>query len=363
MAHTIAAGAGRRRERDVAQQGGFWNGGDLIRNALAGVRVIDISVNAPGPFTSMMLADLGAEVISIVNPAQAAPAYAGAADDHMLAGRGSSYDALARGKSKRPLNLKSQQGLEAILDSVRQADVLISEMRPGKLDSLGIGWDTLHAVSPRLILCEITGYGRSVPHRARAGHDINYLALSGALSLIRDTHGKPVVPQNLIGDYAAGGTIAVSVILAALIERGRTGLGQRITLSMTDGIRYLMSDIAATTLLAGHPEESWRATLNGGMPTYDTYQTADGGWIAVGALEPKFIATLAEKLAWPQLVDLMARKDGWDDARRGLQDRFATRSREAWTRLFEHCDACVTPVLSLDETRLKGIPSIDEVLA
>ena len=333
-----------------------------MKTALAGVRVIDISVNAPGPFASMMLADLGAEVVSIENPAQVAPSYAGAADDPMLSGRGGPHDALARGKAKRALNLKSGQGRAMLLELVRQADILISEMRPGKLDNLGLGWDVLRPINPRLILCEISGYGREVPHAGRAGHDINYLALSGALSLIRDSAGKPIVPQNLIGDYAAGGTIAVAAILAALIERQRTGLGQRIELSMTDGIRYLMSDIAAATLLAGHPEEGWRSSLNGGMPTYDTYQTADGGWIAVGALEPKFIAILANRLGWPYLVNLMSHKDGWPEARSGLRERFKARSRETWTRLFADSDACVTPVLSLDETRVAGLPSIAEVI-
>jgi hypothetical protein len=157
-----------------------------MRDALKGIRVIDLSINAPGPFASKMLADLGAAVTCVTNPAQAAPAYAGAEDDPMLAARGGPHDALYAGKTSCALDLKSDPGRAALLDLVKAADVLISEMRPGKLDALGLGWEVLRAANPRLVLCEITGYGRKAPNAARAGHDINYLALSGALSLIRD---------------------------------------------------------------------------------------------------------------------------------------------------------------------------------
>jgi alpha-methylacyl-CoA racemase len=333
-----------------------------MRDALKGIRVIDLSINAPGPFASKMLADLGAAVTCVTNPAQAAPAYAGAEDDPMLAARGGPHDALYAGKTSCALDLKSDPGRAALLDLVKAADVLISEMRPGKLDALGLGWEVLRAANPRLVLCEITGYGRKAPNAARAGHDINYLALSGALSLIRDGKGKPVVPQNLIGDYAAGGTMAVAAILAALFARERTGQGQRIDLSMTDGIRYLMADISAATLLAGHPEESWRGTLNGAMPTYDTYRTADGGWIAVGALEPKFIAVLADGLNWPELTGLMRRKDRWPEARLGLERRFSERELSHWVALFDTTDACVTAVLALDAAHPAGCLGIEATI-
>ncbi|MFD1985413.1 CaiB/BaiF CoA transferase family protein [Mesorhizobium newzealandense] len=333
-----------------------------MKTALTSIKVIDISVNAPGPFASMVLADMGAEVISVVNPVQAKPEYAGAADDPMLAGRGGPNDALARGKSRLPLNLKSEEGRADLLQLVRTADVFISEMRPGKLEALGLGWEVLGSENPRLVLCEITGYGSKAPHAARAGHDINYLALSGVLSLIRDGQGKPVAPQNIIGDYAAGGTLAVSAILAALLERGRTDKGQRICLSMTDGVRYLLSDISAATVLGGHPEESWRGSLSGGMPTYDTYATSDGGWVAAGALEPKFIAEIGRKLGWPELSGLMERKEGWPEARKGLTERFKARSLDDWSSVFADSDACVTPVLSLAEAHPGGMPELVDVV-
>lgn len=333
-----------------------------MKTALTGIRVIDISVNAPGPFSSMVLADMGAEVVSVVNPLQTKPEYAGAADDPMLAGRGGPNDALARGKSRLLLNLKSETDRADLLERVGTADVFISEMRPGKLEALGLGWDVLKSRNSRLVLCEITGYGRDVPHAARAGHDINYLAFSGALSLIRDEHNKPVVPQNLIGDYAAGGTLAVSAILAALLERARTGQGQHIHLSIADGIRYLLSDISAATILGGHSEESWRGSLSGGMPTYDTYSTSDGKWIAVGALEPKFIAEIGRKLGWVELSSLMERKEGWPEAKRGLAERLRSRPLAEWTELFADSDACVTPVLSLAEAHPFGLPQMADVV-
>ena len=329
---------------------------------LAGVRVIDLSINAPGPFASKLLADLGADVLSIVNPALAGgPAYAGAQTKPMLSARGGPADALQGGKTIRAIDLKAASGRAELLGLIDTADVLISEMRPGKLEALGLGYEVLSERNPRLILCEISGYGKNHPLALRAGHDINYLARSGALSLIQDQNGRPVIPQNIIGDYAAGGSLSVTAILAALYEREKTGKGRQIALAMTAGIQYLMADIAAATLLAGHPSESWRATLNGGMPTYDVYQTADGLWMAVGALEPKFIAILAEALAWPELAELMNSIATWEAARRGLATRFRTRSRAEWVALFDPLDACVSPVLALDELGPQALPSLKEV--
>lgn len=333
----------------------------MTLTALSEVTVIDLSANAPGPFASMMLADLGAEVTVITNPS-GAPDYAGAQEDPMLAGRGGAHDMLARGKAILPLDLKSDAGRDALLERVTSADVLISEMRPGKIEALGLGWDVLKEQNPSLILCEITGYGRDDPFAVRAGHDLNYLARAGVQSLIRDRSGSPVVPQNLMGDYAAGGSFAVSAILAALLERVRTGEGQRLTVSMLDGVKYLASDIVAATLRGGHPEDSWRATLNGGMPTYDCYRTADDKWISVGALEPKFIAKLAQGLDWPELVDLMARKETWPTARQGLIDRFGAASRDEWEARFATLDACLAPVLSVDEAGQSGWPDFARVI-
>ena len=332
-----------------------------MRDALSDIRVLDLSVNAPGPFTSMMLSDLGATVTRIVNPA-GTPQYASAQDDPMLATRGGPTDALNRGKSAVELNLKSVPGRDALLKLVEAADVLISEMRPGKLEALNLGWETLIGLNPKLILCEITGYGPVGPLAARAGHDINYLALSGTLSLLRDGFGKPLPPQNVMGDYAAGGSLAVSGILAALYQRISTQKGQHLQVSMTDGIRYLVSDIAAATVLGGHPEEHWRGTLSGAMPTYACYETSDGHWMAVGALEPKFIAVLSDVLAWPELVDLMADKARWPDARLGLENRFVEKTRSEWEALFAPLDACVTPILSLAEAAQSRWPDFAEVL-
>lgn len=332
-----------------------------MNDALAGIRVIDLSVNAPGPFASMLLADLGAEVTTVVNPAAAAPAYAGAEADPVLGTRGSAEDALQRGKTRRAIDLKSDSGRAELLGLLDEADVLISEMRPGKLEAVGLGYDVLSARNPRLVVCEVTGYGKDGPLSTRAGHDINYLARSGVLSLIRDRDGRPVIPQNIIGDYAAGGSLSVNAILSALIARQRTDRGRRVVLSMTDGALYLATDIAAATLLAGHPSERWRPTLGGGMPTYAVYQTADGEWMAVGALEPKFIAILAEALGWPELPSLMADRVRWDEARSGLEERFRRRSRSDWTALFDPLDACVAPVLTLDELPSGTLPDTAQV--
>lgn len=323
-------------------------------NALKGIKVVDLSVNAPGPFASKMLADLGAEVINIVRPNMRAPEYAGLADDPMMAARGGVHDALSFGKTLKELNLTTLDGHEKAIDLIEHADVLISEMRPGKLESLGLEYEMLSGRNRRLILCHITGYGRTDPRAHCASHDINYLALSGALSLCRDANDKPVIPQNIVADYAAGGSFASSAILAALFQREKTGRGAELVISMTDGVRYLIADITAATLLAGADPESWRPMLTGGMPTYDTYATRDGKWLAVGALEPKFIAEIARVLEWEQLCDLMSDQAGWPQARAGLTTRFRTRTRDAWSTIFADTDACVTPVLTIDETSGDG---------
>lgn len=333
-----------------------------MKDALAGVRVLDLSINAPGPFASMMLADLGAEVTCITHPGRGAPAYAGAGDDPVLGKRGGPADALMRGKASMALDLKSGAGRSALLSQLAETDVVLSEMRPGKLEALGLGYATLAASNPLIVLCEITGYGRHHPRALSAGHDINYIAGAGALDLIRDRNGRPVLPQNILADYAGGGHMAVTAILAALLKRARTGQGCRITVSMETAVRYLLTDLSAATALGGLPSDAWRGSLGGGMPTYGVYRTADGAWMAVGALEPKFVSALADALAWPELVALMEDRRSWPEARAGLAARFACRSRDAWTALFAGTEACVTPVLSIEEIGPDALPALDEVL-
>jgi alpha-methylacyl-CoA racemase len=317
---------------------------------LTGLRVVDLSINAPGPHASMMLADMGAEVVSVVNPHTAgALAYAAAEGDPMLTGRNAPYDALMRGKRSAALDLKSELGREAVLRLAERADVLIEEMRPGKMAALGLGYQALAARNPRLVMCSMTGYGATGPLADRAGHDITYLARSGALSLFRDAAGRPVPPQNILGDYAAGGALAVNGILAALWERERSGQGQHIDHSMTDGITYLMTDLASATLGGGYPVEAWRGALGGAMPLYDVYETSDGKWMALGPLEPKFVTVLAGALDWPDLPALSEDRSRWPELRRGLVERFAARSRADWAELLDPLDACAAPVLELDE--------------
>lgn len=332
-----------------------------MQSALSNIRVIDLSTNAPGPFASTMLADLGAEVTRIVNPA-GPPAYAGAEDDPILSARGGPNDAMALGKEAIALDLKTEDDRNRLIALIQASDVLISEMRPGKLEALGLGWEVLSSSNPGLILCEITGYGRHGTMASRAGHDLNYLAASGVLSLFCDDSGRPTPPQNIVADYAAGGSLATTGILAALLERGRTGRGRHLTVSMTDGVRYMASDIAAATLLAGHAQSVWQGTLGGEMPTYGCYRTRDGAWLAVGALEPKFIAELARGLDWPSLTALVAEKRNWPDARERLSERFAAHDLAHWEAVFRHLEACVTPVRTLDSLSPQEWPDLARVL-
>ncbi len=308
---------------------------------LVGLRVVELAGIGPGPHAAMLLADLGADVVRIDRPSagkqglQLAPI----ADDQML-----------RGRRSVMLDLKDPAGLETTLRLVGRADVLIEGLRPGVTERLGVGPADCHARNPRLVYARMTGWGQTGPLADQVGHDINYIALSGALHAIGNAGAKPVPPLNLVGDFGGGSMFLVLGVLAALWERDRSGAGQIIDAAMVDGVSALAQMFWSMRACGLWSDQRGSNLLDSGAPFYDTYACADDRYVAVGALEPHFYAALLEGL---ELVgeELPGQLDqaGWPVLRQRFTDAFASRSRDEWVAVFEGTDACVAPVLSFAE--------------
>lgn len=299
---------------------------------LEGIRVVDLTRLAPGPYGTMLLSDLGAEVI-VVGGGRAGPPV-------------STY---ARGKTFITLDLKSADGRAALHRLANTADVLIEGFRPGVADRLGAGYAALSASNPRLIYCSLTGYGQDGPRAQEAGHDINYLAYTGVLGAIGPTDRPPALPLNIIADMAGGGMLAVIGILAALHERSRSGFGQHIDAAMVDGCLSLIAmhfPAWRTDAMPGRGD----GLIAGNAPFYRCYVCADGGHVAVGSLEPQFFAALWTTLDLGALPDHMDRRT-WPDIEKRLDATFRSQPRDHWASLFEGKQACVTPVLEPGEVR------------
>ena len=305
---------------------------------LNGVRVIEIASLAPAPFGCMILADLGADVLRVERAERCGPQARVPSDP------------LSRGRRSVGLNLKEPAATGLLLRLIEDADVLVEGFRPGVAERLGFGPDVCAERNPRLIFARMTGWGQDGPLAPTAGHDIDYIAISGALSPIGRAGEPPVPPLNLVGDFGGGGMLLAMGILAALVERGSSGLGQVVDAAMIDGSALLTSFLYGMRATGAWQDKRGSNLLDGGAPFYDTYVTADGGCVAVGALEPQFYAAL---LAGLGLTDagLPGQHDraGWPVLRERFAATFAQRTRDEWERVFAGSDACVSPVLSLAE--------------
>jgi alpha-methylacyl-CoA racemase len=305
---------------------------------LAGVRVIDISRLAPGPYCSMLLADLGAEVISV------------------RGGRGSApIPVLARGKRLVTLDLRDPLGRSALRRLVRGADVLLEGFRPGVAARLGAGYEELSRENPRLIYCSLTGYGQTGPRSGEAGHDINYLAASGVLGAVGPPGAEPIPPLNLLADFGAGGMLAAFAIATALFERSRTGRGRYVDVAMVDGCLSMMEFHRVAWGTRAMPARGV-GVLSGTAPAYRTYRCADGKFVAVGALERPMFETLWRTLGFDDPAPDMDDASTWPSTAERLKGTFASKDRDEWARLFADVDACVSPVLAPDE--LDGDPHV-----
>ena len=301
---------------------------------LAGVKVIELAGLGPAPFCAMMLADQGADVLRIDRPV---------ADSTQLEG-----DILNRGRRSVVLDLKHPAAIETVLRLVGSADVLLEGLRPGVTERLGLGPDACLQRNPRLVYARMTGWGQDGPLAGSVGHDIGYIARTGALHASGRAGGPPQFAANLLGDFGGGGMLMAFGICAALVERSASGRGQVIDAAIVDGVASLLAMPWSFYAQGAWRDERGVNLLDGGVPWYDVYQAADGGWLAVGALEPKFYADL---LAGLDLTDAPDRDDpaNWPSLRHLFASRFLERTREAWIAQFAGTDACVEPVLSLAE--------------
>jgi alpha-methylacyl-CoA racemase len=303
---------------------------------LDGVRVVEIAGIGPGPFCAMLLADMGAEVVRVDRPA---------------VGEDAGWPALmARGRRSVVVDLKHERGPEVVLRLVERADALLEGFRPGVAERLGIGPDACLARNPRLVYGRMTGWGQDGPLRHAAGHDIDYIAVAGALYPIGERGGPPLPPLNLLGDFGGGGMLLAFGIACGLVEARRSGRGQVVDAAIVDGAALLTTSVHELAALGLWDERRGVNLLDGGAPFYGVYETADGEHMAVGALEPKFYGELLDRLGLPP-GDLPPRtdRDRWPELRERLAAVFRTRTRAEWTEVFEDGDACVAPVLRPSE--------------
>jgi alpha-methylacyl-CoA racemase len=309
---------------------------------LSGLKVIEMAGIGPGPFACMLLSDLGAEVIRIDRPGGST-----------MGGTDSPADVLSRGRRSVALDLKNTEAIEVVLQLLEGADVLTEGFRPGVMEKLGLGPDVCLARNPGLVYARMTGWGQEGPLSHAAGHDINYIAVTGALASMGRAEGGPVPPLNLVGDFGGGSLYLVMGILAAIYERRNSGKGQVVDAAITDGVISLMGAIQGfegTGLWDGEARQS--NMLDGGAHYYDTYQCADGQWVSIGSIEPQFYALLMEKLgleAGEASFSAQFDKAQWPAMKEKIAGVFATRTRDEWCEIMEGTDVCFAPVLSIAE--------------
>ncbi|WP_037355844.1 CaiB/BaiF CoA transferase family protein [Amycolatopsis orientalis] len=312
---------------------------------LAGVRAVALAGMGPTPFASMLLADLGAEVVRVARPASRRARALGQTE-----GMAAEHDLANRGVATVQADLKSADGVRAVRRLADAAEVFIEGYRPGVAERLGLGPDVLLASNPALVYARLTGYGQSGPLSRQAGHDINYVAQTGALHAMARAGEAPRPPINLLGDYAGGALVAAYGIVSALLSARSTGRGQVLDAAMIDGVALLTAKIQGLRAAGRYRDEPGTNYLDSGAPFYDTYRCADGRYVAVGALEPDFYREFVTRLGadlsdWPDQDD----RANWPRLRALIAEAFAAKDRDEWARIYAGTDACVTPVLTFDE--------------
>ena len=327
---------------------------------LEGLKVLDLSRQAPGPYCTMLLADMGADVLRIEEAGTPAGRRAGPASSDSPRGettaeerRTAAYDALGRNKRSLRLNLKTADAREIFYRLADQSDVVLEGFRPGVVQRLGVDDATLRARNPRLIHCSLSGFGQTGPYAQRVGHDLNFISIGGALGMI-GSHGgggRPALPSNILADFAGGGLMAAFSIVCAVQARERTGEGQSIDLAMSDGVLSLLTFVAADHFRTGSDLTPRTHRYNGASPEYNVYETKDGRWFSVAALEAWFFANLCHVMGSD---DLIGHENTADEAKRReihdvLTAQFKTKTADEWFRILNQVDICATPVLTVPE--------------
>jgi alpha-methylacyl-CoA racemase len=314
----------------------------MIMGPLAGYRIVEMAGIGPAPFAGMLLSDMGAEVIRVDRRE--------AADLGLPGRRDAKFDVLHRGRRSIAVDVKAEAGREVVKRLAHQADALIEGFRPGVMERLGLGPETLLAANPKLVFGRMTGFGQDGPLANAAGHDIDYIALAGVLHAIGRKGEAPVPPLNLVGDFGGGGMFLAFGVVCALLEAQRSGKGQVVDAAMVDGAATLMAPMFGMFSQGSWKDERGVNVLDTGAPWYDTYATKDGKWLAVGAIEQRFYAAFIEHLGLnPAELPKQHDRSGWPELKRRFAAAIAAKTHDEWERIFAGSDACVAPVLALSE--------------
>ena len=311
---------------------------------LEGIRILDLTRQAPGPYCTMLLGDLGADVIVVEEPPGA-----GRRMEMGMSERTQAFWALSRNKRSVALNLKEPRAQEAFLRMAEKADVVLEGFRPGVVKRLGVDYDAVKARNDRAIYCSLSGYGQTGPYAGLVGHDINYISIGGALGLIGTAGSPPAIPMNIIADFAGGGLYAAFSILAAVIARGQTGRGQYVDIAMSDGVTSLLAFPASQYFAAGMVPKPGVEMLNGGAPYYAVYETKDGKWLSIGCIEPWFWSELCKALYCEDFIPQQMNREKHPEIFEYMRTKFKEKTRDEWFEELRQRDICVGPVYSLDE--------------
>jgi len=312
---------------------------------LEGIKVLDLSRLAPGPYCTMILGDLGADILKVEGPREGRLATVMAIEERAIA-----YNALERNKRSIVLNLKLEPARKIFYQLAEKADVIVEGFRPGVVKRLGVDYDTIKEINPRLIYCSLTGYGQDGPYSNLVGHDVNYISIGGALGIMGIPGGAPTIPSNIVADFAGGGTNAAVGILAALIARDKTGKGQYVDIGMADGVVSLMSMPLSRYFETDEVPARGNELLTGGVPYYSVYEAKDGKYVSIGCLEPWFYENLCRALGREDFISHQAAVgEKKDEIFSAFREIFRTKTRDEWFDYLSQWDICVGKVYTLDE--------------
>jgi len=316
--------------------------------ALEGIKVLDMSRLAPGPHCSMLLSDFGADVTLVEAVPGASAKLSGMSRGGEAAERAAAYNALGRGKKSITLNLKDEAAREIFYRLVKDADVVMEGFRPGVVKRLGVDYETLAKINPRIICCSISGFGQTGPYSNLVGHDINYISIGGALGVIGRPGTPPAIPVNVVADFAGGGLTAAFAICMAIIARERTGRGQDIDIGMSDGVLSLMTSAFSGFFSNGRPIRPGESMLNGAMPWYNTYQCSDGRWFSIGSIEPHFFEALCRVIGTEEFLGRQHDASAHPEMQAKWTAIFKTKTADEWMEIMSKFDICATPVLEME---------------
>jgi crotonobetainyl-CoA:carnitine CoA-transferase CaiB-like acyl-CoA transferase len=316
--------------------------------ALDGITILDLSRLAPGPHCSMLLADFGADVTLVEAVPGASAKLGGGLRGNDGAERAAAYNALGRGKKSIALNLKDEAAREIFYSMVKSADVVIEGFRPGVVKRLGVDYDTLAKINPRIICCSISGFGQTGPYSNLVGHDINYISVGGALGVTGRPGSAPAIPVNIVADFAGGGLTAAFAICLAIIAREKTGRGQNVDIGMSDGVLSLMTSAFSGLFSSGRPIRPGEFMLNGSVPWYNTYKCSDGRWFSIGSIEPHFYEALCRVLGLEEYLGGQHESAIHPEMQAKYTAIFATKTADEWMEIMSKYDICAAPVLEME---------------